>query len=197
MQKVLSLLTLILLVSSFAVAQQSNQASHNVTINIPNLLMVRITNGSNAAAPNPAVTFDLVTDIAAFIDAIENNTPLRPTNFVDFDDVIVFSNRATWTVNVTASPISATQLTGLNTDLQGVTLAKISVAPRGSIDTGIVTSRATSWELSEGATFVASGIRTQGWESLGFDGDDYLMNVDGTEDPGNYSTTVTYTISAP
>jgi hypothetical protein len=196
MQKVFSLLFVLLLASSFALAQQ---ASHDVLVRIPNVLMLRITDGNgNNAASNPGVTFDFVSDPDTYISAVNSGDgELSPTSISNFSDVIVFSNRASWTVNVQASAISASQLSGLNTGLSGMSLAKIGVAPSTFTPTAFVTSRAESWTLSENATAIAQGTRTQGWRSLGFSGSDYRLTVDGSEDPGQYATTVTYTIAAP
>ena len=44
---------------------------------------------------------------------------------------------------------------------------------------------------------VAEGKQTQGWRPLGISGADYRLFVDGTETPGTYTATVTYSITAP
>lgn len=52
--------------------------------------------------------------------------------------------------------------------------------------------------LSNSEQLTAFSIRsTSGWKSLGFNGLDYRVKVDGDEDPGEYATTVTYTIVEP
>lgn len=200
MQKVLSLLTLILIVSSFAVAQQSSSASHNVTINIPNVLMLRITDGdSNAAASSPAVNFNFVdnpTDIQRYIDAIEGSGELAPTSVSNFGNIIVFSNRSDWIVTVQASTLVTNNIFNLDRALSGVNLADITVTPSGTRGTG-VSEIEDDWTLGTTAATIANGIQTQGWSALGVSGNDYRLNVDGSEDPGQYTTTVTYTISAP
>jgi hypothetical protein len=190
MQKVLSLLTLILIVSSFAVAQQSSSASHSVTVSIPTVLMIRLTNGQSNAGLNSAsvaFNFDSDTHRNTFINAINNGqeAELAPTSYT-FNDVIVFSSLSGWKVEV--STLDATT---------GFDWSKIAVrsAPFNTTS-GPIIERVDEWNLGT-TTEIASGIRTQGWRSLGFGGGDYLMRADGSEDAGSFSATVMYTIMNP
>ena len=195
---IISIVAAMLLASGAAFGQA---ASHDVEIRVPNVLMLRITNGSGSlgVASNPGVVFDFVTlsaNVDAYLDAVnDGGDELAPTSVSDFDDVIVFSNRATWNVTVAADPIGFTDdvVTGLTAN--GIALSDITVAPSGTPGDH-VSSVSASWSLAT-TTSIANGVRTQGWRSLGFSGSDYRLTVNGDENPGTYRTTVTYTIAAP
>ena len=172
-------------------------SSHDVEIRIPNVLQLRIVNGSSlAAASSPSVTFDFQANQAAYLDLVNaGGGELAPTSVTNFSDVIVFSNRASWTVTVSAGEITFDNNLGLAgaTNL-GISLADIIVRPSGTPGANVSTLEA-SWSLTGGT--IATGVRTQGWRNLGFGGADYRFAVNGDEDPGTYTTTVTYTIAAP
>lgn len=190
---VITFVSAMFLASGAAFAQS---ASHDVEIRLPNVLMLRITDGtSNAAATDPSVLFDFQGDMDTYLDMVNTGGGnLEPTDVSAFGDVIVFSNRATWTVTVAADPIAFDDSVGVGVAGNGVALSDITVVPSGTAGLN-VSSVETSWDLTGSA--IATGVRTQGWRSLGFSGDDYRFAVDGDEDPGTYTTTVTYTIAAP
>lgn len=172
-------------------------SSHDVEIRIPNVLQLRIVNGAGvAAASGPSVTFDFQGDADAYLDTVNGGGgELAPTSWNQFDNVVVFSNRATWSVTVSATAIVFDNNYGLaGMTPNGVSLADIIVRPSGTTETN-VSSRASSWDMTGGT--IASGVRTQGWRRLGFGGGDYRFAVNGDENPGTYTTTVTYTIAAP
>ncbi|MCA9329453.1 hypothetical protein KDA11_02320, partial [Candidatus Saccharibacteria bacterium] len=188
--------------SSAALAQTGD--SHTINVKIPNLLRLRIvdTGGLNSSN-NGAIAFDY-NSTAALQDQYINevNAPtggLAPTTVTGFGDVIVFSNRTGWNVFVSASTLVFSDTRGLGlTAGAGLDLTDIIVTPSGSLDTG-VTSVAGSWDLehtgpSTYGDLIAQGGKTQGWSSLGFGGSNYKLVVDGDENPGDYDTTVTYTI---
>ena len=57
---------------------------------------------------------------------------------------------------------------------------------------------AAMWNLSTTPQRIArSLLGTNGWRSLGFNGQDYTLAVDGAEDGGTYTTTVTYFLTFP
>jgi len=191
-----SLITAGLLVAGGAFAQTD---SHDVNIKLPNVLQLRITDGTgNNASGNAAIEFDYQT-AAANVDTYLNTVnggggDLVPTSVTGFGDVIVFANRASWEVDVSSTPLAFNDNLTLGVAGAGVALTDVKVAPTGAAGTGVSTVSA-GWDLS-GST-VASGVKTSGWSSLGFDGDDYVFTVNGDEDPGEYTTVVTYSISAP
>ncbi|MGL4611182.1 MAG: hypothetical protein ACRCYY_16145 [Trueperaceae bacterium] len=174
--------------------------THDVTVRIPSVLQLRVTNGtSNAEATNPSVTFDYqaAANINTYLNSINaGGGLLNPTATADFGNILVFSNRtAGWTVTVSSAPLTYTNnlsvagATGL-----GVALGDIRVAPSGTRGSGVGTVTA-NYDMSGGT--VATGTRTTGWSALGISGADYRLNVNGDEDPGQYTTVVTYTIATP
>jgi hypothetical protein len=175
----------------------SAQASHDLEIRIPEALMIRITSGTGIdAVTTGLVEFDFVTNPTAYFAALESDgvTSLVPTQVEDFGAVIVFANRGTWRVSVSASTLGFVSDVVAGETAAGIALTDIRVAP-ASLPEANVLFRAAGWNVNQGE--IANGARTQGWRSLGFGGADYLLDVDGDEAPGTYTTTVTYTIAAP
>lgn len=177
--------------------------THDVTVRIPSVLQVRITDstGNNAGA-NPAVMFDYqaAANINTYLNTVNaGGGDLAPTAVTDFTNVKVFSNRVgTWSLGVSAAALTFTNnlaLTPAPTGV-GVALADIKVTPSGAQDSSVAT-RSTSYTLSATSATVATGSRTTGWAAVGIGGSDYDLTVNGDEDPGQFVTTVTYTISMP
>jgi hypothetical protein len=177
--------------------------THDVTVRIPSVLQVRITNGtSTAASAAPAIEFDYqaAANINTYLNTVNaGGGDLPPTLVTDFGNVLVFSNRVgTWNLGVSAAALTYTNNLGLTpapTGL-GVALADLKVTPSGAMDSSVA-SRSASYTLATASSTVASGGRTTGWASTGIGGNDYDLVVSGDEDPGQYVTTVTYTISMP
>jgi hypothetical protein len=188
----------ILAVASFGAAQSD---SHDVTVRIPSVLQLRITDGTSTAdATGSSVTFDYqaAANINTYLNAVNaGGADLNPTAVNNFGNVVVFSNRnSTWNVNVAATALTFTNNLGVTGATgAGVALADIRVIPSGTSGSG-VTTVAANWNLAT-TTAIASGTRTTGWSALGFGGNDYRLTVNGNEDPGTYATVVTYTITAP
>ena len=168
---------------------------------------LRIVDSTNSPALAPSVTFDYGADVVGYNAAVAGPGYVDASSVTDFADVQVYVRKnaadfAVWTVQVQASELLYSGSgNGLN---PGLALSDISVE-RGSMSglsqsavapsTGFVQAR---WSLSEGEQIMAFGFRgTSGWKSLGFNGADYRVAVDGNEDPGIYTTTVTYTIVEP
>lgn len=187
----------LLAAASFAAAQTD---SHDVTVRIPSVLQVRITDGtSTAASAAPAIMFDYqaAANINTYLNTVNvGGGNLAPTAVTDFGNILVFSNRSgTWNVNVSASALTFTNNLGVTGATgAGVALADMVVTPSGALGSG-VSSRSANYNLAGG--LVASGTRTTGWSGLGISGNDYALVVNGDEDPGQYVTVVTYTIVAP
>jgi hypothetical protein len=177
--------------------------THDVTVRIPSVLQVRITNGtSTAASAAPAIEFDYqaAANINTYLGTVNaGGGDLPPTLVTDFGNVLVFSNRVgTWNLRVSAAALTFTNnlaLTPAPTGV-GVALADLKVTPSGTMDSSVA-SRSASYTLAVAPAIVASGGRTTGWASTGISGNDYDLVVNGDEDPGQYVTTVTYTISMP
>jgi hypothetical protein len=190
-----------LAVAGFGFAQSD---THDVTVRIPSVLQVRITNGtSTAASAAPAVTFDYQTnaaDVTTYLNTVNaGGGDLPPTLVTDFGNVLVFSNRVgTWNLGVSALNLTYSNNLGLTPAPTGVgvALADLKVTPAGTQDASVAT-RSPSYTLSNTSAVVATGTRTTGWASVGIRGQDYALTVNGNEDPGQYVTTVTYTITMP
>ena len=175
--------------------------THDVNIKIPNVLQLRITDGTgNNASANAAIEFDYQTNAAnvdTYLTTVNGGGgDLAPTTVTGFGDVIVFANRGTWNVSVSSTAMNFNDNLGLGASVTGagVALADIKVAPSGTAGTG-VSAVSGNFDLTSGQ--IANGAKTQGWSSLGFDGNDYVFSVNGDEDPGEYTTVVTYSIAAP
>jgi len=190
-----------LLLAAGAAFGQPEQ-THRLEVNIPNLVMIRIVDGSgsNAASVDPTVVFDLTTGTAyEELLAMNEAATFVPTSITDFNDVVVFSNRATWSVSVAASEFNRS--TGPDTTTSGETPLSISAVSveRPSVvsfPTG-VSSIASTWTLGTASQSIANGVQTRGFRSLGFGGADYRLTLTGEEAPGGYQSTVTYSITAP
>lgn len=178
MKKVVVFLATLILVSTTAAFAQSSK-QHGVNVEVPSLLRIRFTAGTSttdiATPDNVEFIFDATTyDVGTF----------GPTNAAPFnwDDVKVFYNGlATWSVTVTNSG-------DLTFDW-----SKIVVTPNGS---GAMAA-AAAFDLTETAPIHTGAGKTSGWLSLGFGPADYGITFDGAEDPGAYSSTVTYSIATP
>ncbi len=177
--------------------------THDVTVRIPSVLQVRITDstGNNPGA-NPAIEFDYqaAANLPTYLNTVNlGGGDLAPTAVTDFTNIKVFSNRVgTWNLRVSAAALTFTNNLGLTPAPTGVgvALADLKVTPSGTMDAS-VTSRSTSYTLATAPAIVASGGRTTGWAAVGIGGNDYDLVVNGDEDPGQYVTTVTYTVSMP
>jgi hypothetical protein len=201
MQRIFLILWLLLTFGYFAQAQPNS--SHNTTIRIPNYMGIRIvgTSGGTSSILR-GVTFDYVTNLADYLSAVEaGGATLPPTQVTAFSNIQVSVRAGRWSVNVQAIPQSGFESTS------GLALSDISVTPglrSGLEGTGPLRPNQgngqvnASWTLSSSPTVIASGQgNTRGWQSLGFNGWDYSLNVQGNEAPGEHRTIVRYTLTAP
>ena len=151
-------------------------ASHQLSIQIPSLLMIRFTDdvantGVLQSAPEP-VEFHWTT--ANF----EPVGTFPPTNAPNWGDIKVFAN-GNWNLDVTVD----------NDDFDWSQVTIVDGA-------GVL--RFTLPEDQSGSTsIVADGTRTNGWFSLGIAPDEFRLTLSGLEDVGTSSTLVTYTVSNP
>lgn len=168
-------------------------ASHQVAINIPGSIGIRIV---GTGWPS-AVVFDYSANPAAYLAAAQGSGILRPTAVQRFDNIQVSTNAVFWSVHVRATPLS---YSGPDAGT-GLVLGDISVrrGVRSGLSPGFwVWSYLSSWTLSTTSQRIAQGfLPTFGWRSLGFNGLDYELRVHGDEDPGTYTTVVTYSLTAP
>ena len=187
-----------LLCTSWASAQL---ADHEVKLNIPSYLGIRIVNSANVPLGSPAVTFDYTSDVARYTDAYEGSGFIGTSRVTDFADVQVSVRTGfgfpLWYVQVGATPLSYRgdqQGTGLELDDIEVVRGSVSGLNQQAVAWGEVKDR---WTLGTPQWIAYSLLGTYGWQTLGFNGLDYRVAVDGDEEPGEYSTTVSYTIFYP
>lgn len=192
--------TAILIVLALHAAAFGQTVDHDVAVTIPELFGIRIVGPGTGGR---SVEFDYASVAGVYSDAVTGSGVLPPTSVNRFADVQVHVTRnGRWSVSVLASPISHT---GPGTG-GGLVLESISVT-RGQrsgleqdaiIGTGGSAFIADSWVLrAEAQTIAFRRGPTSGWRSLGFNGWDYDLSVDGSEAPGTYSTVVTYILTAP
>lgn len=184
---------------ALAQATDRDAAGHDVAVTIPSTIGIRIV-GTGPAR----VTFDYAADLPGYLAAAEAGAPLEPTSVSGFDDIEVRApgrvGAPAWYVTVTASPLA---YSGAGAG-EGLELADLGVAPGESSGLspefpiwllGVV---APNWTLSSTPQWIAYGYVGSGrWRSLGFNGDDYRLAVQGDEDPGVWQSTVTYTMVMP
>lgn len=176
-------LAILVLVSFGSVFAQSttSAASHQVSIAVPEVVTIRLTNGSSRSAVSNFV--DLTFQPTA--DQASAGGSYQATNLATrgWDDVQVFQNRgSTWKVAVS-----------LSSPTSGFDWSKIAVTPAAgalasAFDLGTLGTIAESTDASPIA---------RGWHRLGFGPGNFALVLDGTETAGSYSATVVYTLTAP
>lgn len=151
-----------------------SQAGHELEIVIPEVLMIRI-----GATGSSSVVFDYGRSFEAYFELLEGGGHglLAPTAR-SFENVSVFAVYGAWVVTVKAD---------------GDALVRERVSVRPSERSEFLT--VDVFELN--GDVIARGAQTMGWRSLGVGGADYRLAVDGTESPGAYEATITYSITAP
>lgn len=189
---VLVLTTLVSLGTAFAQSE-----SHDVTIKIPEMLGVRIVDSGGDLATNPGVTFDYQ-DAAYeqdYIDAVNaGGDDLDPTAVTQFAGLQVLYNAGGWHLTAAMGAITFTDDFSASLLGSGISASDITVTPTGTPGAG-VTNVVSSFDLST-TSDIATGSNTTGWSEVGISGDDYTLTVNGDEDPGTYTATVTFTLAA-
>jgi hypothetical protein len=194
-----TILALLLVATAFA--QTSD--THQVQVRIPNYIGLKIVDsaGNINVYPNASVTFDYAANATAYMAAALGTQTLPPTQVTKFADVqVAVRGGASWSIRVKATSFVFTG-TG---PASGFNLADIQVN-RGAVS-GLVTdpsllrgaTKLTTWSLSTTSqTIFQTNGATMGWDSLGFNGQDYVIKVQGDEQPGQYVTVVTYELTFP
>ncbi|MCA9329452.1 MAG: hypothetical protein KC422_12450 [Trueperaceae bacterium] len=180
-------LTIVALFLTFAQAQTDN---HSLKISIPNYVGIKIVDSAGKIAVNASVDFDFEADFTSYAVAVAaGGADLSPTAVNGFSDIQVFTTQsAYWYVRTRA--VVSSGFTG------GINVGDISVDP-GSVS-GL--SRGTGfswvnpgWSLRTNWRTIAYGFfSTMGWSSIGFNGQDYKISVQGNESVGTHSLTVYY-----
>ena len=173
---------LIVTLAAVVLGTTSAQVRHNVTVNIPEVVTIRFTDGTSRAPvdSNLDLVFSITGDAADFADTY------APINLStrDWADVQVFQNRvSSWDVTVAV------------TGDDGFDWSKIEVTPSGT------NAIARSFDLTADGLEIAAHDYTnasaRGWNSLGFGPRDFELTLDGTEDAGDFSVAVIYILTAP
>ena len=189
------------LIASIATPAHAQTEQHDVTVTLPTYIGLRIV---GAGTGPRSVTFDYAADPDTYFTAIDTGSgALPPTAVSRFDDVQVnVVGFGYWSLYVQATPLDYSgpgSGAGLNVSDLRVNRGSASGLTQNAITIfWFLGSYTTSWNLSTTPQRIArSLLGTNGWRSLGFNGLDYTLNVNGDEDGGTYTTTVTYYLTAP
>lgn len=187
---------------------QTDQASHDVSVTIPIDYGIRLIRNAGTFPEPYTVTFNYGTDLAAYQAAVTSGDPLIPT-YTNVSDVTVRANGdgSEWCVFVSATAFPAAS--GLSVSDISVTRDKGPVSglqapgwlfsPKNKgrqIKTWVMSTTDVEVGCSQANT-PSSKKSGDGWVSLGFNGLDYELTVDGDEEPGTYTSVITYTIVYP
>ncbi len=189
-------LLLCLLLGATASAHAQDSADHDISIRIPNYTGLKIVDENGDITNAASVTFDYSADPTGFLSAALNTGLLMPTATAGFADIQIFTtSRRGWRVQVRALDLtysgarSGAGLALSDLEVKRGEVSGLSVGA-GSVD--------ADWRLATGWNTIATGNQsTNGWKSLGFNGDDYRVHVQGDEDSGKYVTRVTYRLLNP
>jgi hypothetical protein len=175
-------------------------ATHGVAVHVPDYFGIRIV----GAGPGPRlVTFDYEADPDAYAAALQGAGRLLPTAVARFDDIQIKATRnGRWNLDVVATPLAyAGGASGAGfalADIRVVRGVRSGLAQTAIFGPGNSAGFVASWVLSTAPQRIAfRNGSTQGWKSLGFNGLDYEIAVQGDEDAGAYTTLVTYLLTAP
>jgi hypothetical protein len=188
---------LVLLCLAWTSTALAQSISHDVSVTIPDVIGIRIIGGGPG---DRAVTFDYAADPAAYLAATRGSGVLLPTSVNRFTDVQVnVTRRGRWSVEVVATPwtyVGSGTAASLPLDSVRVVRGTRSGLTQNAISgPGGSAFYWAAWSLSTASQRIASRTgATGGWRSMGFNGWDYELLVDGSEDPGSYTTVVTYVL---
>lgn len=196
---------LLLLTAFVSYGQAQLSDTHTTTVRIPNYVGLKIVDAAGNITNNAAVNFDYAANPTAYMNAALGSQVLPPTQITGFEDIqVVWRTNANWRIQVMATNLAFTG-TGPAT---GFVLGDIRVR-RGAVSgkvpgpavgapTILASNIVAQWSLSTAwQTIVTESGGTRGWESLGFNGRDYEIRVQGDETDGQYRTVVTYRLVSP
>lgn len=167
-----------IVVASLGSAFAQNTASHELRVTIPQVVGIRIQSTPAAEVVPTTVVFDYADsgNQAAYLAAIGSGVGnwLPPTGY-SLGEVEVLAVGTGWRVTVAASGSLTTT---------GIDLDQVRVTPT-----------AGAAFLLDSVSNIATGTATA-WSGLGISGASYELFVDGTEDAGDDTITVTYSIFA-
>jgi len=189
---------LMLMFGSLAAAQRGD---HTTRIRIPNYVGIKIVDGAGNINRNASVEFnyeDDGTDLVTFMNVIEaGGGTLPPTEVIEFEDIQVATGGAgNWYIYTRSrNPIGFGAASGLR-------LNDVQVTPNSAsslLRSDRIQIMRNTWNLNHNNWYIlAIGLgSTRGWDSLGFNGYDYAMTVQGDEQPGDYRVSVEYLLFTP
>lgn len=194
-------LLLTVLLFSFGFAQTTDD--HTVRVRIPNYIGLKIVDaaGNINVYPNASVIFDYANDPATYYAASIGSQTLPPTQVNNFVDVqVAVRGGSSWSIQVRGTNLvftgTGTASGFLLSDIRVNRGAVSGLTPDPSLLRGPI--KLTNWSLKTSyQTIFRSNGATMGWDSLGFNGQDYIIQVQGNEQPGQYTTVVTYRLTFP
>lgn len=170
--------------------------SHSTTVRIPNYIGLKIVDGAGNLAANPAVNFDFTSDINPYLAAIAaGGAQVAPSSVVDFADIQVRRTGSFWRILMRVESVSGfAPASGIAiADLRVNRGAVSGLSPSAAFSRGPLTFILSSWQLSTSYQTIARGQgATSHWDSLGFNGLDYTLYLNGNETPGQHRLIVRY-----
>ena len=144
----------------------------------------------------PSVDFDYTTDVNTYTNVVNaGGGTLAPTSVTTFEDIQVASRAGNWYIYTRSTPTSGFGA-GSGFELRDVRVRRGAVS--GLTRSSAISVMLNNWRLRTTWRAIAYGnSATQGWDSLGFNGYDYTIDIDGDEEPGDHSVTVTYLLFSP
>ncbi len=206
------ILVIILTIFGLAFAQSND---HDLAVGVPEYLSIRIVDSSNISAIAPSVEFDFASNINTYLTTLAaGGGDVAPTAVRRFADVQIeskadFFGIYTYTTVVSGfgagSGLAVGDITVNKGSVSGLTTTPIVSTFRSGVFYSTLAGRwyrvttviANSWDLSTTTRLIAVGLgTTTGWESLGFNGEDYVLNINGDEAPGSHQAVVNYLMTS-
>ena len=182
---------------SLAAAQRGD---HTTSIKIPNYIGLKIVNGAGDIRTNASVEFnyeDDGTDLVTYMNAIEaGGGTLPPTEVIEFEDIQVATRGGgEWRIYTRSlNPVGFAADSGFRLNDVRVNPGSVSGLTRSAR----INAMLGGWDLRTNYRYIVRGRgATQGWDSLGFNGHDYVIRVQGDEQPGEHQVSVEYLLFFP
>ncbi len=191
---------LIILIALLSYGQAQQSDTHTTRIRIPNYIGIKIVDATGNITNNASVIFDYSADPATYRNATLGSQVLPPTQVVNFSDIqVVWRSTGNWRVYVSATPLVFTGIgPGSGFNLNDIRVRRGVVSGKTLGPTIANANVLTTWSLTTNwQRVVNESGGTRGWESLGFNGRDYEILVQGNEKDGQYATVVTYLLTYP
>lgn len=190
---------ILLVVALLSYGQAQLSDTHTTRILIPNYIGIKIVDATGNITNNASVIFDYAADPVTYRNATLGSQVLPPTQVVNFSDIQVAWRTGNWRVYVRATPLVFTGTgPGAGFNLADIRVRRGLASGKTPGPTIANANVLTQWSLTTNwQRIVNESGGTQGWESLGFNGRDYEIRVQGNESDGQYTTVVTYLLTYP